>query len=435
MPDNASLDLEEAFFETDQVRWKRLFPWLRLGEVIRLSLDPRKVVLATFGVAIYIGAISLAENLPFFVSGDRALDLLVPMTQPATAGSLKAVQPVELLQDIGAGRERLIDMLLLGFGDPIVGRPLVATLSADSIAGTAESITRLLIGLLIWSLFGGAIARITALQFAGDHPTSMISSLRFSAQNIIASFVGPLLPFFVVVFLWLLLAVGGAIGAVPAVGGAIAGMFWGLSLLFGFTAVLLLIGMALSWPIMIAGTAVEATDSFDSLSRGFNYLFARPIYIIFLALGSVFLGVLLTSIIDFFAIATEVVTTKFFGTFSDAAIAAMRSDSGLSHNAWFFWMTAFRFAVAAFPIAYFWTAATIVYFLMRLSIDAMPLDRIYIPESSEVDDLAPLVGIAATDRREKQRAETSESDTVSISTADAGELGEEDQTTPEEADE
>jgi hypothetical protein len=60
------------------------------------------------------------------------------------------------------------------------------------------------------------------------------------------------------------------------------------------------------------------------------------------------------------------------------------------------WLSALSLLLVGFVFSYFWTASTIIYFLLRKSDDATELDEVYRPEEEERDDLLPLVGVAAS---------------------------------------
>lgn len=398
MSQKSPVDLEESFFETDSVRWRRLFPWLRLCDAIRLSLDPRKFLLATAGVVIYFALISAAERLPFFISGYRLVDKISYLTPQSVSEPPTVTNPARTLPLHESFSHWVAQPLGLQQYDTVVGQPLLSLLEPSGIAGVAEAVTRLLVGLIVWGIFGGAIARITALQFAGDHPASMWSSMRYAVSNLTSSVAAPILPLLGVLFFWGLTALGGLVGQIPTVGPPVVGVFWGLALFFGFLATLLSIGMALSWPMMISGTAVEGTDAFDALSRGFSYLFSRPVYLLLLVIAAGVIGTVLSGFVALITSLSVQVSERFLETsgfaFQDA------SSAGIGSAAHGIWIQAVWAGAASFGVGFFWTAATVVYFLLRLSVDAMPLDRIFVPDDPDADDLAPLVGIAASERRE-----------------------------------
>ena len=62
--------------------------------------------------------------------------------------------------------------------------------------------------------------------------------------------------------------------------------------------------------------------------------------------------------------------------------------------------------MVAFVYSYFWSASTIIYFLLRQSDDATDLDEVYLPDEQERDELLPLVGVAASDQPVVERPAT-----------------------------
>ena len=74
--------------------------------------------------------------------------------------------------------------------------------------------------------------------------------------------------------------------------GLVGGMFWPLALLAGLIMALLLVGLAVGWPLMWATISVEATDPFDALSRSYSYAFHRPIRYLFYVIVAAVLGLL-----------------------------------------------------------------------------------------------------------------------------------------------
>ena len=61
-------------------------------------------------------------------------------------------------------------------------------------------------------------------------------------------------------------------------------------------------------------------------------------------------------------------------------------------------MQAVAVLVSGFVASYFWTAATVIYLLLRQVDDATDFHEVYMPDEKEADDLLPLVGVAASDQ-------------------------------------
>jgi hypothetical protein len=60
------------------------------------------------------------------------------------------------------------------------------------------------------------------------------------------------------------------------------------------------------------------------------------------------------------------------------------------------WLNVAATLVAGFVVSYFWSATTIIYFLLRQSDDATDLKEVFMPDQEEVDELLPLVGVASS---------------------------------------
>jgi hypothetical protein len=59
------------------------------------------------------------------------------------------------------------------------------------------------------------------------------------------------------------------------------------------------------------------------------------------------------------------------------------------------WMCLLSVLVVGFVYTFFWSSATIAYFILRHSVDANDFDEVHIDEGEERDELLPLVGTAA----------------------------------------
>ena len=64
---------------------------------------------------------------------------------------------------------------------------------------------------------------------------------------------------------------------------------------------ILLLGLAVGWPLMWATISVEGTDSFDALSRTYAYVYQRPLHYLWYAAIAGGLGVLAGLLITIFA--------------------------------------------------------------------------------------------------------------------------------------
>jgi hypothetical protein len=61
-----------------------------------------------------------------------------------------------------------------------------------------------------------------------------------------------------------------------------------------------------------------------------------------------------------------------------------------------FWLAALAMIAIGFAVSYFWSAATMIYFILRRADDGTEFDDVWLGEVEE-DDLLPLAGIASGD--------------------------------------
>ncbi|MGH7128397.1 MAG: hypothetical protein ACREIV_07495, partial [Planctomycetaceae bacterium] len=306
--------------------------------------------------------------------------------------------------------------------------PALALMRPDlTWGGAALAWTRLFWAIAVWSVFGGAITRMAAVKFARDESLPMRSALKFSLARFLSFFSAPLLPLAGIGFLWLLGMLGGLIGRIPAAGEPIVGALWVLPLLLAFAMALIVLALAVSWPLMSATISAEGSDAFDGFSRSFGFIFSRPWYALWLAIVALVYG---SAVIFFVSAVTTLVAYLAEWSVSAGAgeeradrltatapelidedrplilgedLDRTADDAPLGTELAGFWLRALATLAAGFVASYFWTAVTIMYFLLRRHDDATRLDEVWLPEDDEQDDLLPLVGVAASDQEPIER--------------------------------
>ena len=170
---------------------------------------------------------------------------------------------------------------------------LPARLTFLSRGSTAIGLFLLIWTLAVWSLFGAAICRISAVQVARNGNVGLVEAIRFALARYVSFFTSPLLPFLGVVLIIFFCVLGSLILYIPYLE-VIAGVVWILPLLAGFVIVAALLGLALGWPLMYAAIGAEATESFDALSRAFSYVLGRPWqYLFYTLLATIYGGIIM----------------------------------------------------------------------------------------------------------------------------------------------
>jgi hypothetical protein len=278
------------------------------------------------------------------------------------------------------------------------------------------SLIYMVLALAVWSIFGGAICRMAALHAAREEKLRMGAALRFSLGKFFSFFTAPVLPLLMIVFVGLLLALGGLVGSIPYFGE------WALALLFfvalglGMVIAFLAFGLGGGWPLMWPTIAVEGSDSFDAVSRSLHYVYARPFrYILYWGVAAVY-GTICYLFVRLFAFVALLATHRWVGwsmrlahreyygpsagkldvmwagpTFSDfhgpLQVEATAGSERAASMVLMFWIYLVSGVVLAFLASFIFSAATNIYYLLRRSVDATDLDDVYVEESSE-DDLA-----------------------------------------------
>src|SRR6266481_4188347 len=169
--------MAESTVELHNLQYRRLFPWLHLTRAFWIAIDIRKLILATAVLLLVSTGGAVFDQLPFGQSNESA-----------DAGQRAAWPWQESLgYDLRHGNDGLSELngalhdpgnalwrissnwqiALLPFQRFI--EPAFVLLRGDATMGQlADAATRSLWNLIVWSIFGGAISRMSAVQFARD---------------------------------------------------------------------------------------------------------------------------------------------------------------------------------------------------------------------------------------------------------------------------
>jgi len=307
----------------------------------------------------------------------------------------------------------------------------------------------LLITLVIWSLFGGAISRIAAVEFAKDERMDMREGLSFAGSKFWSFFWSPIVPLLGIGLFMFCNDVGGWIGRIPAVGPLWVGICFPLALLAGFLVTLLTIGAVFGLPLMFPTIATEGTDAFDAISRAYSYVYSRPWRYIWYCLVSCVYGAVVCAFVIAFAIFMVEVTmgTVHYGMgdegfrvariFAESSLCSLRDAmtneqmealrvmpvTGQICAVCVLIWTALLIAgpVLGFVASYVLTAEAIVYSLMRKAVDGTDMTEVYVEEDEEDFSLP------AT---EEQPAPPAEEEAPAAETEDTGADAEEEPEAP-----
>lgn len=400
--------MPENSVKLEAIDYARVFPWVRLFRAFWIAVDVRKLILAAAALLALSGGWWCVDRLPFAPEHPDEPVIDWPWVRPAVHGVGYSNDPGIVTSMFGPLRTVL--------------QPAFGLFRADTNwSRLAYDLTRFLWVLAVWSFFGGAIGRIAAVQFAKGENIGLWSAVKFSASRFLDYFSAPLLPLGAVGVLWAVSSLGALLGRIPAVGPIIVGVLWGIGLLLAFLMVIVLIGVAVGWPLMFATINVEATDGFDGLSRAYNYVYERPWHYLWFTLVATVYGSVVISFVWLVgnAVVYLAIWCLAWGMGLDAA-SELVSELPPTVTGWVEWFSGTRdrmnvilsggwgtvlaslwggavaLLVMGFVHSYFWTTTTIMYFLLRRNVDGNDFDEVHLAYEEERDELLPLVGTAAT---------------------------------------
>jgi hypothetical protein len=261
-----------------------------------------------------------------------------------------------------------------------------------------------------WSLFGGAIARLAAVHVACDEKIPIRRALNFALGKFLSFASAPLIPLLIVLVVGLLLGVASlAIGNIPYIGPIVVGAAFFLALLAALVQTLVILGAVGGFNLMYPTIAVEGSDSFDAISRSFSYVYARPWRMLFYTIVAVAYGALTYLFVRYFILLMLVLAHHFvnIGLFgcdangrpvlasmwpSPAATGRLIYHPDYSALNWgqkigagllSFWIYFVIGILGAFAISFYFTASTIIYYLMRRDLDSTEMDEVFLEQSDE----------------------------------------------------
>ncbi|MCP4592010.1 MAG: hypothetical protein GY842_14845 [bacterium] len=407
-----------------------LHDWMRIFGAVRMALHPTKLVLALTALLLTFCWTGVLDSVWTRSEQGVHISSIAQFTDPELAAAA-ARSPGVATHGVG---ELWRDHMLMSIRTAMHAVVKFNATGEDSLcqaAGTACHATRwiltehivysvLLFGglLVIWSIFGAAICRIAAVQFASEEKIGFTEAVRFTLARWWSGFlVTPVLPIGIMLLIALLLALGGFLLWIPGLGNLFALLF-PLALLGGLGLALLMVGCvgggSFFWPTV----AVEGSDGFDAISRSFSYFFSRPVKTILYGLTAMvcagFCWVVLKMLLWLTLRAAHSCLSFGAGGFGtgwwgmrtglvegmtkvDAMWPAplvgdlyhmgardhLGSGEVLAAALIGVWVALAIGLLWAFLVSYYFSASTVVYYLLRRDVDATDCDDVYIDELDE----------------------------------------------------
>jgi hypothetical protein len=499
--------------ETPATDFRRAFHWTELFRCFQVALDPRKLLVAALGILLmslgwYLLSLIFYDSTPpnenddslytasamqrtlgankpdgnpyspeeYAAEGRRRYqdDLKEWQVQHDLAGpngrlrtlpwyEYRGPNPFLLLTTLVGGTSVDIDTAIGQFFSgtvPVLVEPLRKLLLpvVKILDSNADAVTRLYLllcllwNVTVWAFCGGVITRIAAVQFAGRERVSLAQAVRFVASRYTSYLLSPMVPLGVIAVIVLVMLVYGLAAMIPILGDIVLyGLGMPLVVVGGIAIAVLLVGLV-GYPLMYPTVSAEGSDTFDALSRSYNYVFQAPWHYLWYNLVAILYGAAVVFFVVFMgslvvymgkwavsqapwseytdrkpdflfiyapesfgwkelllegssiAVKPEVVNDVHTGrprvdyVFENPDTAKRYIDDYSWYN-WAgagmttFWMVAVFLLVIGFSYSYFWSAATMIYLLMRRKVDETEMDEVYIEdEQPEAPFSSPSVG-------------------------------------------
>jgi hypothetical protein len=360
-----------------EIHWSDAFPWWNLFGAAGRAFSPAVLLLATAGFVSTWAGWSVVNRLdltdiPGCGGGSPASPSHVAF--PATVRLFDAL-PRPMAEAIG---------VLVTPVDP-----------SATILQSVGALVRIGWFVVVWSIFGTAIARYVALRSVGEESRGLFGSFAYGLAKWPAAFNAA---GFVLLGVVLLSLPGALLGLLMRLdwGLAAVAVIWPAVLAGGLIVAILALGLAAGWPLMVACIGVERGDSFQAISSAFSYVFQRPLhYAFYLVISAVVLvPALFAAMMIVDATSALSVWSTSWGMGHDrtaevlggiARLASGEPGAPLAGVSWGtglldFWRRCLTAMLGAFAWGYFWSAMTAIYLLLRRDVDGTELDEVVVNE-------------------------------------------------------
>lgn len=359
----------------DDIPYRRWFPWLHLFKSIDLALSIRQMILAAGSIVV----LWMGHGLIDSIATDTTLVAERGWEISEVTGPM-AIPPFPARTTVFTETARPWEDVLRS------GMAVVAP--HETFALRLKAILHCCWSLAAWSLFGLMMCRLAARRLTRNEEGSFRKAIQYGVTRWIHGVVAPLLPAAaagVVMVPALVVAVSGRLPWIGPMFGVISSPF---VLFCNLIAAILLIAVFVGWPLMLAAIGTDDCDGFGGLSRSYSLWTGRPWYFglcVLVAAGAGMVVLFLANALAYWTLYLSNVVIQVGMGDAPAATVSLSAIQFLS-----------AFAIKTYFVSFFWTNATIVYVLLRQSVDGLPLDSMS-PDDDERPkrDPFPVVGMPA----------------------------------------
>lgn len=237
--------------------WTDVFPWIRLGRTLRAAASPTLVLMTGLAYAVWCFGVSLF--------GSMDAGILDHAGQPLPVG-LNLVSVASALSQSG--------WALLTFLQGLVSTSVFQQ-------QTWYDAGKIFWSLLVWTPIALFLTRQGALLTAGRTLAATQVTLKYSMRRAVAGWLAAIVPFACVGVFAAVVGCLAWVGHFFAGNDAVEFLIAITVMLIAIPAGILAFGAQVSVPLGWAALANEPDpDALDSLSRGYEYLFRRPLQLV-----------------------------------------------------------------------------------------------------------------------------------------------------------
>ncbi|MGY8769851.1 MAG: hypothetical protein ACKVH8_15640 [Pirellulales bacterium] len=380
------------------ISWRDCCPWVLLFRTFGLSFHLKLLVLALCGVLLTSAGWSVSQSL--FLNEAQIEKL-----------KQKQVSSISSAVDLSAKSKDGTAVVKSTFRfDPIIQvwnrltqpfRAAFAHGNQMTVGVVAYFVFAALWTTAVWSIFGGAICRIAALDLSCGERLGLKGSLVYAGKNFFSYFTAPLIPFVGIFFVALPIVLLGFITRFGDVGALVYGIFGFVAVICGLIMAFALVPLLLGWPLMWGTISTESSDSFDAVSRTYAYTTQRPFHYLFYVVVSMLIGAFGLFIAYLLATLTDHTIAWAFewGAGSDRAatinnaITGTQSQSDLMEAAtsmMMLWKALIGRIVDCYAFSFFFVSSAGIYLLLRRDVDQAELDEIALDDKQSRFSPPPL---------------------------------------------
>ena len=400
------------------------FLFQKIFQAFRIAIHPKSLLIAFFSLAIIWCAGRLFDIKPTVVTDDNGtteLDMYLQnpeqlatfISENSQSGTYRGVFET-IWQTAFGGQLNSTITSLLQFdvsGLLKILNNYVRIVQWTFLYHPIYAVVFTILKLAVIAIGGGAICRIAALQFARGEKPGLFEAVWFSIRKLRSFFAAPLVPLGIIFLMGLFISAIGLLADIPYVGPLVLGVLMPLALLWGLLAAIIAAVFAVGFGLMFPVIAYEGTDSFDSASRSFSYIFAKPWRILFYDSIAFVYGLICYIFVRFFAFLSLFITRGFLklSIFTDSSDKSADTLTTLWPALSFYNFTDFSATnvrnlpesisaililinllivsglVLSFLVSFFFSANTVIYALIRNQVDGTGISDIYIhPEDNVI---------------------------------------------------